>query len=100
MSTTGWWILGYSIGAVVVLIAASLLIAINVLARRIVHQTAEITTALDGAMRNTNPLFDVGMINHGIESVARGLKELTGEQGQADERSLLQKISSRVLRRS
>jgi len=100
MSTTGWWILGYSIGAVVVLIAASLLIAINVLARRIVHQTAEITIALDGAMRNTNPLFDVGMINHGIESVARGLKELTGEQGQADERSLLQKISSRVLRRS
>jgi len=100
MSTTGWWILGYSIGAVVVLIAASLLIAINVLARRIVHQTAEITIALDGAMRNTNPLFDVGMINHGIESVARGLKELTGEQGQADERTLLHKISSRVLRRS
>src|SRR5207253_1868941 len=46
LTTTGWWIVGYAVGGVVVLIAATLLIAINLLARRIVRQTAEIALAL------------------------------------------------------
>jgi len=93
LTTTGWWIVGYAVGGVVVLIAATLLIAINLLARRIVRQTAEITLALDGAMRNTNPLFDLGMVNHSLEAVTRGLKKLSGEQGDEDERGLFRRIA-------
>jgi hypothetical protein len=99
MSTTSWWILGSAIGAAVVLVAASLLIAINLLARRIVTQTAEITRALDGAMRNTNPLFDIGMVNHSLESINRGLKKLAGEEGEQDERGLLRKLTTIMSRR-
>jgi hypothetical protein len=99
MSTTAWWILGYGVGAVVVLIAASLLIVINLTARRIVTQTAEITRALDGAMRNTDPLFDVGLLNHSLESITRGLKKLAGEEGEEDERGIFRRITSFLSRR-
>ena len=99
LSTTAWWVVGYVIGGLVVLIAATLLILINLLARRIVHQTAEITLALDGAMRNTTPLYDVGMINHGLESLSRGLKTLAGEGGGEDERGLLRRIARVINRR-
>jgi hypothetical protein len=100
MTTTGWWILGYAVGAAVVLIAASLLIAINLLARRIARQTAEIKLALDGAVRNTDPLFDVAMVNHTLESLTRGIKKLAGEEGQEDERGVWQRLTSRLGRRS
>ena len=100
MTTTGWWILGYAVGAAVVLIAASLLIVINLLARRIARQTAEITLALDGAVRNTDPLFDVAMVNHTLESLTRGIKKLAGEEGQEDERGVWQRLTSRLGRRS
>ena len=99
MTTTGWWILGYAVGGAVVLIAATLLIVINLLARRIVHQAAAITLALDGAMRNTDPLFDLGMVNHGLESLVRGVKKLAGEEGSPDERSVWQRIASVISRR-
>jgi hypothetical protein len=100
MTTTGWWILGYAIGAAVVLVAATLLIVINLLARRIVRQTAEITLALDGAMRNTEPLFDLGMVNHSLESLTRGLKKLAGEEGSEDDRGLFRRIASVLGRRA
>jgi hypothetical protein len=100
MSTTGWWILGYAVGGTVVLIAATLLIVINLLARRIVGQTAEITLVLDGAVRNTDPLFDLGMVNHSLESLARGIKKLAGEEGGEDERGLWRRITSVLSRRS
>ena len=99
MSTTAWWIVGYVIGGAVVLIAATLLIVINLLARRIVTQTAEITLALDGAMRNTNPLFDIGMVNHGFESITRGLKNSSGEEGDEGGRRVLQRLVSVLGRR-
>ena len=99
MSTTAWWIVGYAIGGAVVLIAATLLIVINLLARRIVHQAAEITLALDGAMRNTDPLFDLGMVNHSLESLVRGVKTLAGEGGGEDERGLWRRISSVISRK-
>jgi hypothetical protein len=100
MSTTAWWIVGYAIGGAVVLVAASLLIVINLLARKIVRQTADITLALDGAMRNTTPLFDVGLLNHGLESITRGLKKLVGDEGGIeDERGLLQRLRSFLARR-
>lgn len=96
LSTTAWWAIGYAIGGAVVLVAATLLVTIILLARRIVGQTAAITLALDGAMRNTNPLFDVANVNHSLESITRGLKRLRGEQGIEDERGVLRRAASRL----
>ena len=97
MSTTGWWILGFALAGVVVLIAATLLVTIILLARRIVSQAAAITLALDGAMRNTNPLFDLANLNHSLEAIARGLAKARGQsKGIEDERSLGQRLRSRL----
>jgi hypothetical protein len=100
MTTTGWWILGYGVGAAVVLVAATLLVAINLLARRIARQSAEITLALDGAMRNTIPLFELGVVNHSLESLARGVKKVAGEEGGEDERGLVRRITSVLSRKT
>ena len=97
MSTTGWWILGFALAGVIVLIAATLLVTIILLARRIVSQAAAITLALDGAMRNTNALFDVASLNHSLEALARGVAKLRAQsKGIEDERSLGQRIRSRL----
>jgi hypothetical protein len=96
VSTTAWWAIGYGVGGAVVLAAAALLVTIILLARRIVRQAIAITYALDGAMRNTNALFDVAGVNHTIESITRGLKRARGNPGTADERSLLQRMRGRL----
>ena len=97
VSTTAWWVLGYAVAGAVVLIAATLLIAIILLARRIAGQSVAITAALDGAMRNTTPLFDVARVNHSVESITRGLKKMRGEgEGGEDERSFVDRVRSRL----
>lgn len=78
----GWWI-GWGIGLVVVLLAAALLLVVIGLARRLVPQADEITTALDGARENTAPLFEVAGTNHAIDRITRGLR--TVRTGQAPE---------------
>jgi hypothetical protein len=93
LGTRAWWLIGSAVGVGVVLVAATLLVTIVLLARRIVRQEAEIALALDGAMRNTTPLFDLALLNHTIESLTRGLKEMSGEEGVEDERGIFQKIT-------
>ena len=68
-----WWVVGWVIGVVVVLIAALLLLAIIGLGRRIVRQADDITAALDGARENTAPLFEVTKTNLAIDQITRGL---------------------------
>ena len=68
------WIIGWAIGAVVVLVAAALLLAIIALGRRITRQAEAITEALDGARANTEPLFDVTRTNLAIDRITRGLR--------------------------
>ena len=97
MTTTGWWILGYAIGGAVVLVAAALLVAIVALARGIVRQTGEIVLALDHARINTDPLFDLAMMNHAIESITRGLAELRGRHDRQDEQGLARRVANRLL---
>jgi hypothetical protein len=97
VTTTGWWILGYALGGAVVLVAAALLIAIVALGRQIVRQAGEITVALDEARAHTEPLFDLAMMNHAIESITRGLKEIRREEGPEDERSLVRRLADRLL---
>jgi|SRR5437879_3578226 len=94
LSTTAWWAIGFAIGGAVVVVAATLLVTIILLARRIVRQTQEITRALDGARRNTAPLFELARTNHTIESIIRGLKALRGEEGPQDERGVAARIST------
>jgi hypothetical protein len=96
VSTTGWWVIGYAVAGAVVLVAATLLLAIIGLARRIVRQAGEITAALDGARENTNPLFELGAVNHTIEAITRRLKALRGEGGPQDERGALGRLASRL----
>ncbi len=66
--------MGWGLGAVVVAIAASLLIAIIALCRRIVGQAEDITRALDGARHNTDVLFDLTRTNAAAGSIAADLR--------------------------
>lgn len=68
-----WWYVGWAIAAVIVLIAATVLLTIILLGRRVAHQADEITAALDGARANTDPLWDVKRINISIDRTNRGL---------------------------
>ena len=74
LSTTGWWVLGSALGVAVVLVAATLLLLVIALARRIVRTAGEIVVALDGTRENTNAMFDVAAVNHNIDRITRGLR--------------------------
>ena len=68
------WVIGWAVGAVVVLLAAGLLLAIIGLGRRITGQAEDITAALDGTRANTDALFDVARTNLAIDRITRGLR--------------------------
>lgn len=68
----GWYV-GWSIGLVVVLLAAGLLLLNISIARRIARQAADITAALDGTKANTDPLWDVRATNHTADRITRHL---------------------------
>jgi hypothetical protein len=68
------WVIGWGIGALVVAIAASLLLAIIALCRRIVGQAEDITRALDGARENSNALFELTRTNAAVGSITRDLR--------------------------
>lgn len=70
--SAGWWI-GWGVGLVVVLIAATLLLVIIALARRIAGQADEITKALDGARANTDAMYGLTDTNMALDRIARGL---------------------------
>ena len=67
------WVMGWGIGALVVGIAASLLVTIIALCRRITGQAEDITQALDGARRQTNVLFGLTATNAAVGSIAADL---------------------------
>jgi hypothetical protein len=70
---SGWWVFGWVVAAVVVLLAAALLLAIIALGRRIARQADEITVALDGTRRNTDPLWAVKSVNVNLDRTVRTL---------------------------
>jgi hypothetical protein len=74
LALSGWWIFGWVVGAVVVMIAATLLLTIIALASRIVRQADEITAAIDGARANTAPLYEVKRTNLALDRITRGLR--------------------------
>jgi hypothetical protein len=73
LALSTWWYVGWVVGGVVVLIAATLLLTIIFLGRRIVRQADDITVALDGTRRNTDPLWGVKQININLDRVVKSL---------------------------
>lgn len=73
LALSTWWYVGWAIGAIVVVIAAALLLAIIFLGRRVTRQAEDITSALDGARENTDPLWAVQQININLDRVVNGL---------------------------
>jgi hypothetical protein len=73
LALSTWWYVGWVIAGAVVVIAATLLLTIIFLGRRIVRQADDITAALDGTRQNTDPLWGVKQININIDRINRGL---------------------------
>jgi hypothetical protein len=73
LALSAWWLISWMIGVVVVIIAATLLLTIIGLGRRIVRQADEITASLDATRRNTDPLWGVKQININIDRINKGL---------------------------
>ena len=73
LALSTWWYVGWVIAGVVVLIAAVLLLTIIFLGRRVAAQADDITAALDGTRKNTDPLWGVKQININIDRINRGL---------------------------
>jgi hypothetical protein len=76
LAVSGWWIVGWAVGVVVVVIAATLVLTVIGLARRIVRQADAITEAIDGARENTAPLFDVKATSLAVDRITRGLRDV------------------------
>ena len=73
---SGWWIVGWVGGVIVVALVAVLVLTITALANRITTQAEDITSALDGARANTTPLFEVKGTNSAIDRITRGLRRV------------------------
>lgn len=76
MGRSDRWILGWTLGGAVVAVAATLLLTIIGLARRIVRQAGDIEKALDGARENTTALFDLSAVNLGLDQATRTLRTM------------------------
>ena len=66
--TTGW-IIGYAIGAGVVVVVAALVVTATVHARRVVSQAGDIIAALEEARDNTTGLWEVAKVNRHLEAI-------------------------------
>lgn len=82
VALSNWWILGWGLALIVVLLAATLLIVAILLARRIGDEAVEIEEALDGARANTDPLWEVKTTNIAISRINRGLAAARGALGE------------------
>lgn len=65
-----WWVAGWCTGALVVVTAAGLLVAMTVLARRLGHQARDIDEAIRGTRDHTTALLDLPAINAALARTA------------------------------
>ena len=68
------WVIGWGVGAGVVGIAASLLVTLIALCRRIVGQAEQITQSLDRSREQTDALFALTTTNAAIGSITSDLR--------------------------
>ncbi|MBA2279621.1 MAG: hypothetical protein M3527_03270 [Actinomycetota bacterium] len=65
---TGWYA-GFIIAAVVIVLVVILVAILLTLARRIARQAAAIEEALDQSRWNTEPLWDLAMVNDAVGDI-------------------------------
>lgn len=74
-----WWVIGWGVAAVVVLVAAVLLLVAVLLARRLVSQAREITQSLDRVRAHCAPLVDIAVVNDRIRRLAAAYEDASSE---------------------
>lgn len=74
MTPSTRWRAGWALGGGVVAVAASLLLALIALARRVTRQAGEIERTLDAARDNTRVLFDISSVNLALDQLTRELR--------------------------
>jgi len=69
---------GWVVGAVVVVLVAVLLLAITALARKTDKVAKHLVTDLDSIAEKTRPLQDVGATNNAVRTITRCLRAARG----------------------
>ena len=72
-SNTGW-VVGYTLGVIVVLVVVALVVPILFLAHRIGQQAETINTGLGKAVTNTAALADLSTTVESADAIVQGLK--------------------------
>lgn len=70
------WTLGFVLGGVVVLVVATLLIAILTVAKKIERLAATALEVAGGIESNTNPIGALGTANEIVESIVRRVRSV------------------------
>lgn len=81
---TGWWV-GYSIGALIVLIVAALVATIIVTARRIAAVAEDATRSLVESRERTEALWEVATTNLVAQEILEGARAARRALGGGDE---------------
>jgi hypothetical protein len=79
-----WWMVGWVVGAVVVLLVAVLILTITALARKVDGVAQQLVGDLDSIARTTRPLQDVGATNIAVRTITRCLRQARGETPMLD----------------
>jgi uncharacterized protein YoxC len=72
---TSRWLIGWALSAAVLAVAATLLITIILLARKIAQQVDEIDRSLERSRRNTEVLFAAGPLNESLQGAVEHLRQ-------------------------
>lgn len=80
LALSGWWTIGWAVGAVVVLVVALLILGITALARSITAEANELTGALNGIGTKTTALHDLGRTHVTLRKITNGLRRARGER--------------------
>jgi hypothetical protein len=81
---SSWWMVGWVVGTVVVLLVAVLLLTITALARRIDGIALDLVTDLDSIATKTGPLQNVAATNNAVRTITRCLRIARGAGPAAD----------------
>jgi len=83
IALSGWWTVGWIVGAAVVVVVALLLLVITSTAQKIAAEAGDISAGLDGVTRKTNALRDVSRTHLLVARITNGLRRARGERASA-----------------
>lgn len=84
LALSTWWMVGWVVGAVVILLVAILLLTITALARRIGGVATDLVTDLDSIAGKTGPLQNVAATNTAVRTITRCLQIARGGHPSVD----------------